>query len=120
VALLYFELSSDRTGFQGTVSNTTGTSQVITFYAECLRASRARLVNASTTGLQLAPGATGFLTIACPKGALLTGGAFETAGGGQVVYDFSPANASTWQAHVHNVSAVAQDADLAPVCLSFS
>jgi hypothetical protein len=53
------------------------------------------------------------------SGTLVAGGAFNTFVGNSI-FDFSPSNKLTWQAHAQNLGTSMMDFSLNTLCVSFS
>ena len=113
------------TGIYAEVFNNTSSPQSVTFYAECLSASHAHVAASAPGIFPVGPGASGAITVECPRGVLLTGGGFAFTALKGVVSIFAPsvsgATASAqWQAFVTNQDTQGQNFQLEVVCLSFS
>ena len=110
---------SDQAIFSVHVQNNSGTAQSFTAYAECLRATGAKTAYGPEAPGGVNPGASAGVQATCPVGALIAG-AFVDTGDTFYLYDYSPSNSSTWQAHLVNPGTVSTVFDLFPQCLSFT
>jgi hypothetical protein len=106
-------------GFAAQVRNDTGSVLSFTTYAECLQATGATRVSSSSSQAAVNPGASAGVQASCPAGALIVGGG-EVTNITSMLYDYSPSNSSTWQAHIVNQDTVTGMLTVFPWCLSFS
>jgi hypothetical protein len=106
-------------GFFAGIYNITTSQQPITAYAECLRATGAQIsLTQPAAETYVNSGASAGLQATCSGGALVAGGGVNFSSKG--VYDYSPSNSSTWQAHVTDLESIRTDFTLQALCLSFS
>lgn len=99
-------------------ANNPGTDPVnVTFYIECLKATKV-VTNTISATASAAPAASGGTQASCPAGSLLAGGGFNV-NAAVVIFDTHPQATTAWETYVYNPKTYTDHLSDYAVCLSF-